>query len=73
MCEAPARAVAEGVPPGGWALDDGVGAVFADGCPAEAVTRRPGARLDRVETAAPGEPGRVHERPVTCRSLGAVA
>ncbi len=67
------QAVAEGTLPGGWALEDGVGALFADGHLTEAVTRRPGARLYRVDPATPGTPGEhggVDERPVPCHPLG---
>ncbi|MFB7518133.1 Type 1 glutamine amidotransferase-like domain-containing protein [Streptomyces sp. NPDC056144] len=59
------RAVACGALPGGWAVEDGVGALFADGRLVEAVTREPRARLYRVEPDADGSaseravPGRV--------------
>ncbi|MEU1269758.1 peptidase E [Streptomyces sp. NPDC005799] len=42
-------AVADGSLPGGWALDDGVGALFLDGELAETVSVAPGAHLYRVE------------------------
>lgn len=58
------RAVATGVLPGGWALDDGVGALFRDGVLTEAVTRTPGARLYRVE---PDGHGDCTERPLPAR------
>lgn len=60
-------AVAEGVLPGGWALDDGVGALFDEGQLTEVVTRVPGAAVHRVdadgrggvrERATPGRPPR---------------
>ena len=60
------QAVAEGSLPAGWALDDGVGALFTDGVPTDTVTRTPGARLYRVE--ADGSGG-VTERPLPCRTL----
>ncbi|KUN31113.1 peptidase S51 dipeptidase E [Streptomyces corchorusii] len=53
------QAVAEGTLPGGWALEDGVGALFTDGRLTEAVTRRPGARLYRVEPGGPGTRGKL--------------
>ncbi|MFE1764486.1 Type 1 glutamine amidotransferase-like domain-containing protein [Streptomyces angustmyceticus] len=40
--------------PGGWALDDGAAALFADGRPVDVVTRRPGATLRRVDVGADG-------------------
>ncbi|MGX1675457.1 Type 1 glutamine amidotransferase-like domain-containing protein [Streptomyces sp. NPDC055400] len=46
--------VATGALPGGWALDDGVGALFTNGRLADAVTRIPQARLYRVEPAGGG-------------------
>ncbi|MFJ4523616.1 Type 1 glutamine amidotransferase-like domain-containing protein [Streptomyces sp. NPDC088810] len=67
------QAVAGGTLPGGWALEDGVGALFTDGRLEQAVTRRPGARLYRVEPGTPGEPGGTDEHPVPCRPLGTVA
>ncbi|WP_234388664.1 MULTISPECIES: peptidase E [Streptomyces] len=48
------EAVATGALPAGWALDDGVGALFTDGELTETVTRAPAARLHRVEPAADG-------------------
>ncbi|MGW1543796.1 Type 1 glutamine amidotransferase-like domain-containing protein [Streptomyces sp. NPDC002309] len=59
-------AVATGALPAGWALDDGVGALFRHGEPAEVVTRAPGARLYRVE---PDGRGGTAERAVTPRPL----
>ncbi|MFJ4466651.1 Type 1 glutamine amidotransferase-like domain-containing protein [Streptomyces sp. NPDC089424] len=59
-------AVASGALAAGWALDDGVGALFADGERTEAVTRTPGARLYRVE---PDGRGGAAERTVTPRPL----
>ncbi|MET8564927.1 peptidase E [Streptomyces flaveolus] len=69
------RAVAEGTLPGGWALEDGVGALFPDGRLTEAVARRPGARLYRVEPMAPGERGapgepRTPDEPGGARGVG---
>ncbi|MBT3154194.1 peptidase E [Streptomyces sp. CHD11] len=61
-------AVAGGGLPAGWAVDDGVGALFTDGRLVETVTRRPGARLYRVRAGAGGEAG---ERAVECRPLRA--
>ncbi|MFC4982610.1 peptidase E [Streptomyces atroolivaceus] len=60
-------AVAGGMLPAGWALDDGVGVLFTDGRHQEAVTRAPAARLYRVER---GEDGRAGERALPCRLLG---
>lgn len=60
-------AVAAGALPAGWALDDGVGALFQDGEPAEVVARTPDARLYRVE---PDGRGDAVERAVTPRLLG---
>ncbi|MER6804011.1 MULTISPECIES: peptidase E [Streptomyces] len=59
-------AVASGALPAGWALEDGVGALFTDGRLTEAVARRPDARLYRVRA---GEEGEVTERASTCRPL----
>jgi peptidase E len=59
-------AVAAGVLPPGWALEDGVGALFADGRLTEAVTRTPSARLLRV---APDGSGAAGEEALTCRVL----
>ncbi|MFF4694503.1 Type 1 glutamine amidotransferase-like domain-containing protein [Streptomyces chattanoogensis] len=42
-------AVATGTLPAGWALEDGVGALFTDGVPTETVSRTPRAHLYRVE------------------------
>ncbi|MFE6223119.1 Type 1 glutamine amidotransferase-like domain-containing protein [Streptomyces sp. NPDC057854] len=60
-------AVAGGALPAGWAVEDGVGALFAGGRPVDVVTRREGARLYRVE---PDGAGGVRERPVPARWLG---
>ncbi|MER7194962.1 peptidase E [Streptomyces flaveolus] len=60
------QAVAAGSLPAGWALDDGVGALFTDGVPTDTVTRTPGVHLYRVE--ADGSGG-VTERPLPCRTL----
>ncbi|MFE5207791.1 Type 1 glutamine amidotransferase-like domain-containing protein [Streptomyces sp. NPDC056600] len=59
-------AVATGRLPAGWAVEDGVGALFTDGRLEEAVTRLPQARLLRVEADA--EEG-VEERAQVCRLL----
>lgn len=58
--------MADGSLPGGWALDDGVGALFLDGELAETVSVTPGAHLYRVEQDGRGG---VHERVVGGRSL----
>ncbi|MGW7368500.1 Type 1 glutamine amidotransferase-like domain-containing protein [Streptomyces sp. NPDC054841] len=54
-------AVAGGVLPDGWALDDGAAALFVDGRLDDVVTRTPGAALHRVvrhgEDAVREEPG----------------
>ncbi|MEV8418040.1 peptidase E [Streptomyces niveus] len=55
------KAVGTGMLPAGWAVDDGVGALFEDGLLTEAVTRIPEAVLYRVE---PGG-----ERALACRLL----
>ncbi|MGW4777932.1 Type 1 glutamine amidotransferase-like domain-containing protein [Streptomyces filamentosus] len=60
-------AVAGGALPAGWAVEDGVGVLFAGGRPAEVVTRRPEARLYRVE---PDGAGGVVERALPGRLLG---
>ncbi|MGA4844181.1 Type 1 glutamine amidotransferase-like domain-containing protein [Streptomyces sp. G45] len=59
-------AVASGALPPGWAVEDGVGALFADGRLVEAVTRAPDARLRRVE---PDGRGGAAERALPCRPL----
>jgi peptidase E len=61
------QAVATGALAAGWALDDGVGALFVDGRLAETVTRTTEARLYRVEPD--GQDG-IEERPLPCRVLG---
>jgi peptidase E len=48
------EAVRVGALPGGWAVDDGVGLLFADGAFARAVASRPGAGAVRVD-AVDGE------------------
>ncbi|MFE2303545.1 Type 1 glutamine amidotransferase-like domain-containing protein [Streptomyces sp. NPDC059445] len=48
-------AVATGALPAGWALEDGVGALFTDGLLTETVTRTPQAHLYRVQPG--GETG----------------
>ncbi|MFB7449759.1 Type 1 glutamine amidotransferase-like domain-containing protein [Streptomyces sp. NPDC056194] len=60
-------AVAEGALPGGWAVEDGVGALFTDGVPTDAVSRVPQARLYRVESDGKGG---ATERALPCRPLG---
>lgn len=59
-------AVATGELSAGWAVEDGVGALFTDGALTEAVTRAPQARLYRVE---PDGNGGAKERVVPCRLL----
>lgn len=59
-------AVAAGALPAGWALEDGVGAIFADGLLTEAVTRTEGANLYRVE---PDGGNGARERALVCRLL----
>jgi dipeptidase E len=44
-------AVATGALPAGWALDDGVGALFTDGLLTQTVTRTPRTHLYRIEPA----------------------
>lgn len=61
-------AVAGGRLPAGWAVEDGVGALFTDGRLAEVVTRAPEARLYRVRAGAGGG---TEERAVRCRPLSA--
>ncbi|MFD7710603.1 Type 1 glutamine amidotransferase-like domain-containing protein [Streptomyces sp. NPDC059786] len=60
-------AVATGALPAGWALEDGVGALFTDGRPTDAVTRTPRARLYRVEPD--DDTTTAVEHPVPCRPL----
>ncbi|KPC65307.1 peptidase E [Streptomyces chattanoogensis] len=59
-------AVATGVLPAGWALEDGVGALFTDGVLTETVTRTPRAHLYRVE---PDGASRAKERALPGRLL----
>ncbi|MEV4430664.1 peptidase E [Streptomyces sp. NPDC049602] len=59
-------AVATGALPAGWAVEDGVGALFTGGVLSDAVSRVPEARLYRVE-AGPGRDAR--ERVLSCRLL----
>ncbi|MFF7473949.1 Type 1 glutamine amidotransferase-like domain-containing protein [Streptomyces sp. NPDC008092] len=61
-------AVATGALPAGWALEDGVGALFTDGLLTETVTRTPRAHLYRVEPD--GEKGAT-ERTLPCLLLPA--
>lgn len=60
-------AVAAGLLPAGWAVEDGAGALFTDGVLAQAVTRTPRAGLYRVE---PDGNGGADERALACRVLG---
>ncbi|MEU7580087.1 peptidase E [Streptomyces sp. NPDC041068] len=59
-------AVASRTLPAGWALEDGVGALFTDGQLTGSVTRTPRARLYRVEPD--GDSG-VREQALPCRLL----
>ncbi|WP_309316782.1 Type 1 glutamine amidotransferase-like domain-containing protein [Streptomyces salinarius] len=52
--------------PSGWALEDGVGALFTEGRLTDSVTRLPRARVYRVE---PDGQGGAEERAVPCRLL----
>ncbi|MGC5000211.1 Type 1 glutamine amidotransferase-like domain-containing protein [Streptomyces sp. DT195] len=61
-------AVANRVLQAGWAVEDGVGALFTDGRLTDSVTRIPQARLYRVQ---PGRAGAVDEQAVPCRLLAA--
>ncbi|MFF0554194.1 Type 1 glutamine amidotransferase-like domain-containing protein [Streptomyces sp. NPDC004311] len=61
-------AVASRALPAGWAIEDGVGALFTDGLLTDCVTRTPRACLYRVE---PGKDGGVHEEAMQCRLLPA--
>jgi dipeptidase E len=58
--------IAEGAPPG-WAVEDGVGLLFAGDTLVEAVTAREGGRAYRVEL----KDGEVTERPIEARLLSA--
>ncbi|MGW8761566.1 Type 1 glutamine amidotransferase-like domain-containing protein [Streptomyces sp. NPDC055815] len=60
-------AVASGALAGGWAVEDGVGALFTEGRLTDAVSRVPQARLYRVE---PDKDGGVRESTPSCRLLG---
>ncbi|MFD8049378.1 Type 1 glutamine amidotransferase-like domain-containing protein [Streptomyces chartreusis] len=59
-------AVATGVLPAGWALDDGAGALFTNGRLTETVSRAPGAHVYRVVSDGVGE---ADERALPCRGL----
>ncbi|MET7358555.1 peptidase E [Streptomyces sp. NPDC005562] len=59
-------AVATRALPAGWAVEDGVCALFTDGLLADAVTRTPQSCLYRLE---PGDDGGVTERAIRCRLL----
>ncbi|WP_327178514.1 peptidase E [Streptomyces sp. NBC_01335] len=63
-------AVATGALPAGWAVEDGVGALFTEGRLTDAVTRTPGALLHRVE---PDGDGGSREQALPCRALLAAA
>ncbi|GAA5049942.1 Type 1 glutamine amidotransferase-like domain-containing protein [Streptomyces similanensis] len=63
-------AVATGMLAAGWAVEDGVGALFCDGRLHEAVTRNPAARLYRVHAEADHGAG---ERALPCRLLDGAA
>ena len=56
------EAVRAGALPGGWAVDDGVGLLFADGAFVRAVASRPGAGAVRVD-AVDGELVRARVEP----------
>lgn len=58
--------VATGELSAGWAVEDGVGALFTGGALTEAVTRAPKAHLYRLE---PDGNGGAKERGVPCRLL----
>ncbi|MEU2554513.1 peptidase E [Streptomyces sp. NPDC013313] len=58
--------VAHGMLPAGWALEDGVGALFTNGRLEEAVTRRPEARLYWVQA---DETNGMTEEVLSCRLL----
>ncbi|MFF5968646.1 Type 1 glutamine amidotransferase-like domain-containing protein [Streptomyces collinus] len=60
------QAVATGMLSAGWAIEDGVGALFADGRLEEAVSRTPEARLYRVQAEGANE---AVERALPCRLL----
>ncbi|MFF8377886.1 Type 1 glutamine amidotransferase-like domain-containing protein [Streptomyces sp. NPDC015661] len=60
-------AVASGALAAGWAVEDGVGALFTDGLLTDAVRRVPHARLYRVE---PDGNGGAREQAPSCRPLG---
>ncbi|MEU4012990.1 peptidase E [Streptomyces pseudogriseolus] len=59
-------AVANHALPAGWAVEDGVGALFTDGQLTDTVTRTPQARLYRVE---PDGDNGVEEQALPCRLL----
>ncbi|MER7841832.1 peptidase E [Streptomyces sp. NPDC096040] len=59
-------AVANHALPAGWAVEDGVGALFTDGQLTDTVTRTPQAQLYRVE---PDGDNGVEERALPCRLL----
>lgn len=59
-------AVAAGSLPAGWAVDDGVGVLFEDGAPTEAVTRTARSGLYRVERDGDGQ---ATEQPLPCTPL----
>ncbi|MFC8146449.1 Type 1 glutamine amidotransferase-like domain-containing protein [Streptomyces paradoxus] len=63
------EAVATGMLAGGWAIEDGVGALFADGCLVETVSRTPEAHLYQVQADGGNE---AVERALPCRLLDGV-
>ncbi|WP_031106065.1 peptidase E [Streptomyces sp. NRRL S-146] len=64
------ESVATGMLSPGWAVEDGVGALFVDGCLQEAVSRRPGAHLYWVQA---DEDHATLERALPCRVLAGAA
>ncbi|GHH83842.1 putative peptidase YgaJ [Streptomyces sulfonofaciens] len=60
-------AVATRLLPAGWAVEDGIGALFAEGRLVDSVTRTSQARLYRLEPDSDG--GGVRERALPCRLL----
>ncbi|MFJ2923686.1 Type 1 glutamine amidotransferase-like domain-containing protein [Streptomyces massasporeus] len=64
------ESVATGMLSSGWAVEDGVGALFVDGCLQEAVSLRPGAHLYRVQA---DEDHGTLERALPCRVLDGTA
>jgi hypothetical protein len=58
--------VATGALPAGWAVEDGVGALFTGGLLSDVVSRVPEAQLYRVEAGPDGE---AREQALSCRLL----